>query len=31
MESYQEHVAIVQAIKVGHEWQALELLKQHIV
>jgi GntR family transcriptional regulator, rspAB operon transcriptional repressor len=31
MESYQEHAAIVQAMEAGHEWQALELLKQHIV
>jgi DNA-binding GntR family transcriptional regulator len=31
MESYEEHAAIVKAIQAGHEWQALELLKQHIV
>ncbi len=31
MESYQEHAAIVKAMQAGHEWQALELLKQHIV
>ena len=31
MESYEEHSAIVAAIQAGHEWQALELLKRHIV
>lgn len=31
MESYHEHAAIVQAMHAGHEWQALELLKLHIV
>jgi DNA-binding GntR family transcriptional regulator len=31
MESYNEHAAIVRAMREGHEWQALELLKLHIV
>ena len=31
MESYNEHAAIARAMHEGHEWQALELLKQHIV
>ena len=31
MESYEEHAAIAAAIQAGHEWQALELLKRHIV
>lgn len=31
MESYQEHAAIVAAMRAGREWEALEALKQHIV
>lgn len=31
MESYNEHAAIAKAMHEGHEWEAMELLKQHIV
>ncbi len=31
MESYREHAAIVKAMHDGREWEAAELLRQHIV